>query len=148
MKGDIGIPLVEDGDIDSCPLWTTKSHGPNLDFSPMPFGSWSEASFSLPLNMNTLYLVSRGPLASGKLYVSESPEGKDVSVKVLVNHRGSKALSRATVCQLSRGDGQVGVGIFVRWFMFAWQIIDYSLSRLPVDRLSTGPSLQGMPYTL
>ena len=114
----------------------------------MPFGSWSEASFSLPLNMDTLYLVSRSPLASGKLYVSESPEGKDVSVKVLVNHRGSKALSRATVCQLSRGDGQVGVGIFVRWFMFAWQIIDYSLSRLPVDRLSTGPSLQGMPYTL
>ena len=83
--------------------------------------------------MDSLYLVSHGPLASGDLYVTESPEGKDVSVKVFVHHRGSKALSRATACQLSRGDGQFGVGIFVRWLMSARQIIDYSLSRLLVD---------------
>jgi len=48
-----------------------------------------------------------------------SPEGKDVTVKVFVHHRGSKALSRAAACQLGRGDGQLGVGIFTsrRWFI-------------------------------
>ena len=98
--------------------------------------------------MDALYLVSHGPLASGDLYVSESPEGEDVSVKVFVHHRGLKALSRATACQLSRGGGQVGVGVFVRWLVLTRQIIDYSSSRLPVDGFSTGPYLQGMPYTL
>ena len=133
MKGGIGIPAVEDGNIDSCPLWTTVSHRAHPQLPSKPFGSWSQADFSFPVNMDSLYLVSHGPLASGDLYVTESPEGKDVSVKVFVHHRGSKALSRATACQLSRGDGQFGVGIFVRWLMSARQIIDYSLSRLLVD---------------
>jgi hypothetical protein len=72
--------------------------------------------------MNSLYLVAHGPLASGDLYVSESTEGKDVSVKVFVHHRGSKALSRSAACQLSRGEGKVGVGIFVRWLLSARHI--------------------------
>jgi hypothetical protein len=122
MKGNIGIPAAEDGDIDSCPMWTTVSHRALPRLPSIPFGSWSQSSFSLPVNMDTLYLVSHGSLAAGDLYVSESPEGKDVSVKVFVHHRGSKALSRAAACQLSRGDGQVGVGIFVRWLLSARQI--------------------------
>lgn len=134
MKGDIGIPAVVDGDIDGCPSWTTISHRAYPRLPSIPFGSWSQASFS-PVNMDSLYLVAHGPLASGELYVSESPVGKDVSVKVFVHHRGPKALSRAAACQLSRGDGQVGVGIFVRWLMSARQSIDYSLFRLPVDGL-------------
>jgi hypothetical protein len=44
--------------------------------------------------------------------VSESREGKDISVKVFIHHRGSNARSRVAVCQLDRGEGQVGVGIF------------------------------------
>ncbi|KAF8271095.1 hypothetical protein EI94DRAFT_1721330 [Lactarius quietus] len=112
--GDIGIPPVEDGDIDSCPLWTTVPHRAHSHLPSIPFGSWSQASFSLPVDLDSLYLVAHGPLASGDLYVSESPEVKDMSVKVFAHHRGSKALSRAAACQLSRGDGQVGVGIFTR----------------------------------
>jgi hypothetical protein len=73
--------------------------------------------------MDTLYFVAHGPLASGNLYVSESTEVKDVSVKVFVHHRGSKALSRSAACQLSRGKGQVGVGIFVHWLLSTRQII-------------------------
>lgn len=40
-------------------------------------------------------------------------------MKVFIQHRGSNALSRATVCQLSRGAGHVGVGIFTprQWYM-------------------------------
>ena len=148
IKGDIGIPAAEDGDIDSCPLWTTVSHQAYPHLPSIPFGSWSQASFSLPDNMDSLYLVAHGPLASGDLYVSESPKVKDVSVKVYVHHRGWKALSRAAACQLNRGDGQAGVGIFVCRHLSGRQIFDYSLSRLPVDGLLTGPSLQGMPYTL
>ncbi|KAI9441484.1 hypothetical protein H4582DRAFT_1810952 [Lactarius indigo] len=118
MKGDIGIPEVEDGNIDSCPSWTTVSDRAHPWLPSRPFGSWSRASFSLPVDSDALYLVSHGALASGDLYVSESPEVKDVSVKVFVHHRGSIALSRGTACQLSRGDGQVGVGIYTprRWF--------------------------------
>ena len=148
MKGNIGIPAVKDGDIDSCPSWTTVSDRAHPQLPSRPFGLWSRASFSLPVDTDTLYFVANGALAAGDLYVSESPEGKDMSVKVFVHHRGSIALSRATVCQLSRGNRQVGVGIFVRWPMSARQITDYSLSRLPVDGISTGPSHQGMPYTL
>ncbi len=148
MKGNIGIPAVEDGDIDNCPSWTTVSDRAHPQLPSRPFGLWSRASFSLPVDTDTLYFVANGALAAGDLYVSESPEGKDVSVKVFVNYRGSNALSRGTVCQLSRGNRQVGVGIFVSWLMSARQIIDYSLSRLPVNGIITSPSLQWMPYTL
>lgn len=122
IKGDIGIPTVEDGDVDSCPSWTAVSHRASPHLPSIPFGSWSQASFSLPDNMDSLYLVAHGRLASGDLYISESPEVKDVSVKVFVHHRGSKALSRAAACQLSRGDGRAGVGIFVCWHLSGRQI--------------------------
>ncbi|KAH9042745.1 hypothetical protein EDB85DRAFT_1916640 [Lactarius pseudohatsudake] len=120
--GDTGLPEVEDGDIDNC---------------PSPFGSWSRASFSLPVHSDALYLVAHGALASGDLYVSESPEVKDVSVKVFAHHRGSIALSRATVCQLSRGDGQVGVGIFTprRWYIPSRDTLHFVVEvKLPVSR--------------
>jgi len=52
--------------------------------------------------------------------VSESRKGEDISAKVFVRHRDSKALTRAAVCQLSRGDGQVGVGIFTRQWYINW----------------------------
>ncbi len=122
MKGGIGVPPVYDGDIDDCPVWTTVSDRAHPHLPPRSFGSWSHASFNLPVDINSLYLVSRGPPASGDLYVSESPKRSDVSVKVFVHHLNSRALSRATVCQLSRGDGQVGLGIFVRLLMSARQI--------------------------
>ncbi|KAF8270932.1 hypothetical protein EI94DRAFT_1569526 [Lactarius quietus] len=123
MKVDIGIPPVEDGDIGRCPLWRTVPHGVHPHLPYIPFGSWSQASFSLPVNLDSLYLVAHGPLASGDLYVSESPEVKDVSIKVFAHHRGSKALARAAACQLSRGDGQVGVGIYTSrpWYI-KWPI--------------------------
>ena len=146
LKGNIGIP-AGDGEIDSCPSWTTVSDRVHPHLPYRPFGSWSQASFSLPATIDTLYLVSHGARASGNLYVTESRQGRDISVKVFVNHRGSNALSHAATCQLSRGDGQVGVGIFVRSFWSPRQIIDYSLSRLPVNGMSTGPFVQGMPYT-
>jgi hypothetical protein len=147
MKGNIDIP-VEDGEIDSCSSWTTVSDRAHPHLPSRQFGSWSQANFDLPATIDSFYLVSHGAHASGDLYVTESRKGKDISVKVFIHHRGSNALSRATVCQLSRGDGQVGVGIFVRWLMSARQIIEYTLSRLPVSGIPIGLSLQGMPYTL
>ncbi|KAI9465136.1 hypothetical protein BJY52DRAFT_1164758 [Lactarius psammicola] len=110
--GDISIPAVDDNDVDSCSSWTSIPDRAHPLLPSRPFGSWSRASFSLPVDIDTLYLVAHGALASGDLYVSESVTGKDVLVKVFVHYRDSNALSRATVCQLSRGNRQVGVGIF------------------------------------
>ncbi|KAH9047285.1 hypothetical protein EDB84DRAFT_1462114 [Lactarius hengduanensis] len=137
MKGDTGLPEVEDGDIDNCPSWTTVSDRAHPWLPSRPFGSWSRASFSLPVHSDALYLIAHGALASGDLYVSESPEVKDVSVKVFAHHRGSIALSRATVCQLSRGDGQVGVGIFTprRWYIPSRDTLHFVVEvKLPVSR--------------
>ncbi|KAH9067777.1 hypothetical protein EDB87DRAFT_1678160 [Lactarius vividus] len=137
MKGDIGIPEVEDGDINNCPSWTTVSDRAHPWLPSRPFGSWSRVSLSLPVDSDALYLVARGALASGDLYVSESPEVKDVYVKVFVHHRGSIALSRATVCQLSRGDGQVGVGIFTprRWYIPSRDTLHFVVEvKLPANR--------------
>ncbi|KAH9177519.1 hypothetical protein EDB89DRAFT_1933049 [Lactarius sanguifluus] len=130
MKGDIGIPEVEDGDIDNCPSWTTVSDRAHPWLPSRPFGSWSRASFSLPVDSDALYLVARGSPCIRRLV-------KDVSVKVFVHHRGSIALSRATVCQLSRGDGQVGVGIFTprRWYIPSRDTLHFVVEvKLPASR--------------
>jgi hypothetical protein len=81
---------------------------------PLPAsGVWSQAKLSLSADADVLYLTARGVHASSHLYVSESHEAKEVSVAVFVQHRRARSLSRATVCRLSRGSGEMGVGIFV-----------------------------------
>ncbi|KAI0300461.1 hypothetical protein B0F90DRAFT_1723111 [Multifurca ochricompacta] len=111
MKDNITIPAIDDGHIDNCAPWTGISdriHPPLPQFSS---GAWSSAKFNLPADVG-VYFVAHGVLASGDLYVRESYEAKDISVKVFMRHRGAEVLSRATICQLSRDDGQIGIGIF------------------------------------
>ncbi|KAI9511484.1 hypothetical protein F5148DRAFT_1373789 [Russula earlei] len=112
VKGFPDNPTIEDGNIDSCVPWTSV---PGREHPRLPLaasGSWSRASVDLPAYADALYLIARGALASGNLYVSESRATENVSVTVFVNRRGAEALSRASVCRLSRKGGEAGVGVF------------------------------------
>ncbi|KAI0256051.1 hypothetical protein BJV78DRAFT_1118294 [Lactifluus subvellereus] len=108
----IAPPTIEDGNIDSCVQWTGVSDRGHPHLPPFVSGAWSQARLNLPLDTDGIYFAARGAFESGKLYVGESSEAKDVSVKVFVHHHGTGSLARAAVCRLSRDDGQIGVGIF------------------------------------
>ncbi|KAI0261284.1 hypothetical protein BC834DRAFT_830545 [Gloeopeniophorella convolvens] len=103
-----------DGDIDDCVLWVSASDRahPRLREFNFHSGVWSQAQFTLPANADALFLVSRGDLAAGELYVTESNKATDVTVQVFVHHSDAEALSRASSCKLSRRGGQKGIGIF------------------------------------
>jgi hypothetical protein len=75
---------------------------------------WSQARLNLSADAHALYFIARGAMKSGAFYVGESHDAKDVSVTVFVHHRDEDTLSHASVCRLSREDGQIGVGLFVR----------------------------------
>ena len=110
MKGN-----AEEGRIDNCVPWTripgSEHHRrPSLSSSNM----WSQARLNLSTDAHALYLIARGAMKSGAFYVGESHDAKDVSVTIFVHHRDEDTLSHAGVCRLSREDGQIGVGLFVR----------------------------------
>lgn len=130
VKDNVGIPNVnvEDGHVGNCVPWTRESAPEHRRLSRTASGAWSQARLNLPTDADALYLLARGARMSGELYVSESPEANHVSVTVFVYHRDEGTLSRGTICRLSRGDGQMGVGIFVcRLYMLCYfQGIDMS----------------------
>jgi hypothetical protein len=115
MKDNIGVPKIDikDGHVDNCALWTRVSGSEHQRLSPTASGAWLQARLNLPTDADGLYLLARGARASGELYIRESHEASNVSVTVFVHHRDEGALSHAAVCRLNRGDGQMGVGIFV-----------------------------------
>jgi len=126
VKGNAGTPSIEDGNIDRCVPWTRASGREHPRLPRVGSGAWSQASIELPTDAGGLYLISRGARASGTLYVSESREAKDVSVKVFVNHHpGPGTLSHTSVCQLSQDGGQMGVGIFVRRSNLSYRLPHY-----------------------
>lgn len=113
MKDNIAEPTIDDGNIDSCVQWTSVHDRVHPHLPPFVSGAWSQARLNLPLDTDGIYFTARGAFESGQLYVGESSEAKDVSVKVFVHHHGAGSLARAAICRLSREDGQIGVGIFV-----------------------------------
>ncbi|KAI0002406.1 hypothetical protein BJV74DRAFT_815652 [Russula compacta] len=104
--------IRSDGNVDDCAPWARVSGQEHPRLPLFGSGAWSQARLNLSAGADALYLVARGALASGNLYVSESHEGSDVSVRVFVHHRDAESLSRASVCRLRRDGGQMGVGIF------------------------------------
>ncbi|KAG9312162.1 hypothetical protein JVU11DRAFT_7452 [Chiua virens] len=106
-------PPPPPGDADHCVTssnWTTYYDHPSwtIDY---PHGA--EAFFSLPVDSDALYLVSRGAYQQGLVDIEQSTEASDtVDIRVRVAYFNDKALERATVCQLQRAEGEHGVGIF------------------------------------
>ncbi|KAK0196019.1 hypothetical protein F5146DRAFT_924767 [Armillaria mellea] len=78
----------------------------------------AHTSFDLPLNSETLFLLSQGSLSSGAVNVVTSPTLKDVvRVDVAIQYYRQRVLDYARVCLLQRREGENGVGVFTpRWF--------------------------------
>ena len=91
--------------------WTTRYDQPPWALE-YPYGA--EATFSLPLYSDVLYLISRGAFQHGLVNIEQSTRVADtVDVRVRVAYHDDDALERATVCQMERADREYGVGIFV-----------------------------------
>ncbi|KAH0829116.1 hypothetical protein J3R83DRAFT_2592 [Lanmaoa asiatica] len=110
---EMGFPLPADGDVDHCVgnnNWTTYYDQPpwTLEY---PYGA--ETTFSLPLDSDALYLISRGAFQQGLVNIEQSTEvAHTVDVRVRVAYYDDEVLERATVCQMERADREYGIGIF------------------------------------
>lgn len=87
---------------------------PNTPLQAYSFPYSSKTSFELPLSAETLYLLARGPYASGSVDIMTSSEQKEdsVGVHVTVNYYRKEIRDVVRVCEISRGPGDKGVGIF------------------------------------
>jgi len=73
----------------------------------------SSTSFYLPVSSDSLFLLSRGPLASGSVQILQTEQAGDVArVNVTMGHYRVDAADSARVCVLTRRAGENGVGIF------------------------------------
>ncbi|KAF9236999.1 hypothetical protein BU15DRAFT_76369 [Melanogaster broomeanus] len=112
--GAVGAPWAEDGDviqsIDSL-NWTSYHSNP---WWQLPYPHSAETSFTLPVDSEELYLISRGSYQHGKVEVKQASGVLQGSVKVDVRvaYYGDEALARATVCRLQKDGRKDGVGIF------------------------------------
>ncbi|OCH93768.1 hypothetical protein OBBRIDRAFT_832382 [Obba rivulosa] len=91
--------------------WTTVNDAPpKLE----TFSHVVEASFSLPLSSDLLYLVARGALSHGMVQILSSgvAESNYMAVHVSVAYDYAHMLDRIKVCLLQPEEGQRGVGIF------------------------------------
>jgi len=76
-----------------------------------PLGS--ESLFSLPVESEALYLISRGAFHYGTVTVEQSTEASDsVSVRVRAAYYTEEALDRANVCHIERRENENAIGIF------------------------------------
>ena len=68
------------------------------------------------MSAENLLLISRGPrLSCGRVEIVTSPQqDQDVAtVQVVVGYFKQDVRDEAKVCYIGRGDGEIGVGIFV-----------------------------------
>ena len=118
----VGVPRMEDGRVlesIGARNWTSYQTGPP-HWAPTFYES-AETSFTLPVDSETLYLITRGSYQTGKVELKQGThQDGDVRVDVRVAYNDERALARATVCRLRKGGIKHGVGIFVRFsFCFA-----------------------------
>jgi hypothetical protein len=78
----------------------------------LPFAAVT--SFDLPLSVESLFLISRGPQSGGSVEIATSSEQNQdvVKVEVVVSYLREDVRNDAKVCQVLADDG-IGVGIFV-----------------------------------
>ncbi|KAH0839428.1 hypothetical protein J3R83DRAFT_203 [Lanmaoa asiatica] len=109
-----GVPRVEDGRIlQSIGSLDWSSYHARPRWAPS-FSESAETSFSLPIDSQELYLISRGSYQNGRVQVKQSTEqgDGDVKVDVRVAYHNDRALARATVCRLHKSGNREGVGIY------------------------------------
>lgn len=83
--------------------------------APLTFPFKKEEKFELPIDSNTLFFFSRGVYSGGQVKVTRSDKHGDVAkVKIRLEYLRPGGPKIAKVCQFTRGDGENGIGIFVR----------------------------------
>jgi len=96
----------------------------------------AQLTFHLPVSSDILYLLARGPLASGSVTILDSEDGRDtVQVDVVVNYHNQNVLDSANVCSLRHGSREKGVGIFTPkvWEHRARDLLQFNIKvHLPV----------------
>ncbi|EDR07808.1 uncharacterized protein LACBIDRAFT_297984 [Laccaria bicolor S238N-H82] len=107
-------PIPPNVQIDRC---AELNHNPsNNAQDPAPYSI--PATFTLPLSSKALFCISRGSLSNGVINIVQSHKGagsENVVVDVDVNYWEEPLLDNLKVCQVTREDGGVGVGIFSDW---------------------------------
>ncbi|PBK58817.1 hypothetical protein ARMSODRAFT_967407 [Armillaria solidipes] len=116
---DSDFPIPRGYTVRECirgPGWTSTGSGGGFPAVGQRYSA--HTSFDLPLNSETLFLLSQGSLSSGAINVVTSPTLKDVvRVDVAIQYYRQKVLDYARICLLQRQEGENGVGVFTpRWF--------------------------------
>ncbi|PPR03763.1 hypothetical protein CVT24_007362 [Panaeolus cyanescens] len=106
--GSSSYSLPDNVTVGICQEWHMKEN----KHSAMPF--IGELQFDLPINSESLFLFSRGPLAQGKLHITTDTKIPADKVRVDVTmHAVAQWLRYSSkVCSASRKTGHHGVGIF------------------------------------
>jgi hypothetical protein len=116
-----GYPDPSDGVVLRCIRfadWDAYYDSPSWDHQ-YPFGS--ESLFSLPVDSEALYLISRGAYQYGTVTVEQSGEVSDsVFVRIRAAYYTEEALDRANVCRLEQRENENGIGIYVSFSSFEY----------------------------
>lgn len=111
-----GYPGPSDGAVLGCiggAEWDAYYDLPS--WAQLPLGS--ESLFTLPVDSEALYFISRGVYQYGTITVEQSAEVSDnVFVRVRAAYYTEEALNRANVCRIKRQEMENGIGIFVGVF--------------------------------
>lgn len=112
-----GYPDPSDGTVLRCiggADWDTYYDLPSWAHQ-FPFGS--ESHFSLPVDSEAFYFVSRGAYQYGTVTLEQSAEASDnVIVRVRAAYNTDEAIDRANVCHLERQENEYAIGIFASAF--------------------------------
>ena len=123
---------VQGGRWNSYNFRTTEIDRPNISFAnrstDFPYNSL--ASFSLPIDSDSLFLLGRGQLFSGTLDVTTSPEQPrdSVTIQIRVHYTQESTRNLVKLCKLaySVADKPSGVGLFV-----SFQFMPFSVGNGP-----------------
>ncbi|KAI6104718.1 hypothetical protein EV401DRAFT_642407 [Pisolithus croceorrhizus] len=108
---EVGFPAPEDPPQLQCvhsQNWTDYFDQPT--WSTEPYGA--ATSFSLPIDADSLYLLSRGANQLGNLKITQSNKESDVAdVDIRVAYQSKDSLDLVTVCLIEGGGNNYGVSI-------------------------------------
>ncbi|KAG1723120.1 uncharacterized protein EDB91DRAFT_183203 [Suillus paluster] len=108
-----GYPDPGDGEVLKC--ISSADWDAYYDIPPWAhqFPSGSESHFTLPVDSEALYFLSRGAFQYGTLTVEQSHEASDtVIVRVRAAYHKEEALDRANICHVKRQENENGISIY------------------------------------
>ncbi|KAL4061668.1 hypothetical protein V8B97DRAFT_2001338 [Scleroderma yunnanense] len=117
MAGQVG---AEDGTVVDCinsANWGNYEFSPTWPMLPQPGRNYphgAHTKFTLPVDVDALYLFARGAYQHGHVRVvqSDTVDQGTVHVDVRAAYYEERALSRVTLCRLTRGSNEHGIGIY------------------------------------